>query len=219
MPFIPIYNIAKYQNYKDSPKIAKVINNNDPNKLGRIKVSLPGMFEPKDEEGSNLPWIRMMQDTFLNGCGEMFSVPLVGSYVEILWPYDNKNCFYRGIPYGVNNCTKIFTNDYPNEWGLTDGNFIFKVNRVTNEYTVKTPKSTVIVDTDGNVIVTTDSNVTVTAEGDIDLKGKNISISGDDISIKGSTVTIGDSTTIDNKNFLSHKHGNGNDGKPTNGVI
>lgn len=189
MPFIPIYNIAKYQNYKDTPKIAKVINNNDPSKLGRIKVQLPGMYEPKDSEGSNLPWIRRMQDTFLCGSGEAFSIPEEGSFVEVIWPYDNKNAFYRGLPYGEKSKTGFFTGDYPNEWGFTDGTFLFKVNKATDEFIIK--------------------NSGMTIKGD----------SGGNITINGGNIIITGNTTIDGKSFLGHQHSNGNNGFNTGGVV
>ena len=98
MAFIPLNYLAVIENKKDTPKIATVINNNDPKNLQRIKVSLEGMFDPVDAKGSNLPWIRKMQDSQLcgNSC-ESYSVPEEGSSVEIIWPYDDTHAFYRGV--------------------------------------------------------------------------------------------------------------------------
>ena len=210
MPFLPLYNIAQYQNLKQFPKIAKVINNNDPKKLGRIKVELPGMYEPEDSTGTNLPWIRKLQDNFLCGSGEMFSVPEVGSLIEVVWPYDNTNAFYRGLPYNTNTATEKFYSDYPNEWGFTDGAFEFKVNKNTHDFILK------------NEVVT----IQGLGDGTITISGNNICVLGDSVNVDASTVNInagkvniGGSTTIDNKVFLSHQHTNGNDGKPTGGVI
>lgn len=211
MPFIPIYNVAKFQNYKDSPKIAKVINNNDPKMLGRIKVELPGMYEPKDSQASNLPWIRRMQDTFLCGSGEMFSVPEEGSYVELIWPYDNRNAFYRGLPYGEKNKTGFFTEDYPNEWGFTDGTFVFKVNKITHEF--------IICDNTISIIRDKEGKVTINAN-EANINSKNVNINGSEtVNITSSNITLGNKTQIDGKDFLSHTHGNGNEGSPTTGVL
>lgn len=208
MPFIPIYNIAKYQNYKDTPKIAKVINNNDPSKLGRIKVQLPGMYEPKDSEGSNLPWIRRMQDTFLCGSGELFSIPDQGSFVEIIWPYDNKNAFYRGLPYSKQSKTELFDQDYPNEWGFTDGNFTFKINKVTKDFIINT----------GEILIEgkEGKNITIKAK-EVKVQAENASISANSANISASNVNIGSATKIDGRTFLQHKHYSG-DGT-TGGVV
>lgn len=47
----------------------------------------------------------------------------------------------------------------------------------------------------------------------------NITISGGNINITGSSVSLGTNTTIDGKVFLEHTHSNGNQGRPTGGVI
>ena len=217
MPFLPLYNIAQYQNLKQFPKIAKVINNNDPKKLGRIKVELPGMYEPEDSLGTNLPWIRKLQDNFLCGSGEMFSVPDVGALIEIVWPYDNTNAFYRGIPYGTNTSTGKFVQDYPNEWGWTDGTFELKVNKNTHDFVLKNNVVTIIGTGDGNLSIT-GTNISVTGDA-VTVDASTVDVSASAVNINAGNVKIGGSTTIDNKVFLSHQHTNGNDGKPTGGVI
>lgn len=190
MAFILLNNIAKFKNNADTPKIGKVINNNDPSKLGRIKVSIPGIYEPSDSLGSNLPWIGKMQDSFLCSSGMcLFSVPQVGSFVEIIWPYDNDNPFYRGLPISKQSGVSAFTDDYPNSWGMTDGSFTLKVNSATNEITITNGSGTINIDSGGN------------------------------ITINGGNITIKGNTTIDGKSFLGHVHSNGNNGANTGGVV
>lgn len=53
----------------------------------------------------------------------------------------------------------------------------------------------------------------------INLTNGNITISGGNINISASNVSLGANTTIDGKLFLEHTHSNGNEGKPTGGVI
>lgn len=210
MAFIPLNNIAQYHNQKEFPKIGKVLDNKDPKKLGRIKVQIDGLLESTDEKGSNLPWIRRLQDNFLSGCGESFSVPEEGSMVEIIWPYDNRNAFYRAIPYGEKSSTEIFADNYPNVWGFTDGKFIFKVDKSKNELTVTNNKVTVIITDSGEVKVTGQQ---------VFVESNSVNVKANSVDIKAGKVNIGGSTTIDNKVFLSHIHSNGNDGRPTGGVI
>lgn len=52
------------------------------------------------------------------------------------------------------------------------------------------------------------------------IEGDNITISGNsNITITGGNISISGNTTIDNKNFLTHTHSNGNQGNPTGGVL
>ena len=45
MPFLPIANKGKIDRVTDSPKFGTVVDNNDPLKLGRVKVEITGIFE------------------------------------------------------------------------------------------------------------------------------------------------------------------------------
>lgn len=73
----------------------------------------------------------------------------------------------------------------------------------------------------GDVVIGTTSGATInlTSNG-ITINGGDITITGGgSVSVSGSSVTIGSDTTIDGKKFLEHTHSNGNQGKPTGGVI
>ena len=190
MSFIPLINIANLKDNKDGPRVGKVIYNNDPKKLGRIKVELPGIFDSNDSTGSNLPWVRRLNDTFLCGAGqEFFSIPPIGSYVQVIWPFGDDIACYRGLPYGKQNMTNLFTEEYPNSWGFSDGDFLFKVNSATGELVISTYGGTIKMDSAGN------------------------------ININGGNITISGNTTIDGKMFLTHQHSNGNEGSNTGGVV
>lgn len=53
----------------------------------------------------------------------------------------------------------------------------------------------------------------------ITISDGHITISGGYIDIIGSKVSLGKNTTIDGKEFLKHRHSEGNQGGPTGGVI
>ena len=204
MSFLPLYNIAKFKDNTDSPKFGTVVNNEDPKQLGRIRVSVVGMFAPEDDKGSNLPWISRLQDNFLSGTNkEVFSVPKKGDIVEILWPYDKTTPFYRSIPYTEKSKTSNFSEDYPHSWGIAGDEFLFKVNPKKKELTIKFGEALITVDTDGN----------------IDISGKTINIKGDsNININsGATVKISGNTTIEDRVFLAHRHHSGD--STTGGVV
>lgn len=61
----------------------------------------------------------------------------------------------------------------------------------------------------------------VNNSGDVIIRSNaNIKISSSNVNIDGSNVNIsGGNTTIDGKNFLNHKHSNGNQGANTGGVV
>lgn len=211
MSFLPLNNIAKIDNNTDIPKFGTVIYNNDPERLGRIKVKLTGIFEPTDEIGSNLPWVRQLTDTFLcgNNC-EMFSVPEIGSVVEIKWAFDNRTPFYTGAPYSQKHKTNAFDEDYPNSWGFCNNDFIFKINETQGIFTLSFNNSTITISKDGTINIASDN---------VNVKSKNANIKSDSVTIDSSSVIIGNNTKIDNVNFLSHTHSSGNQGQPTGGVI
>ena len=73
MPLIPITDTAKIKKFTDEPKFGTVVFNDDPERLGRVKVTIPGLFEGTTDK---LPWIRRKMDTSF--CGqdcEIFDVP------------------------------------------------------------------------------------------------------------------------------------------------
>ena len=75
MPLIPINEEAKNFNVTDEPKFGTVVDNNDPDKLGKIKVTIPGIFEGSIDK---LPWIRRKNDTaFCGDDAELFDVPAI----------------------------------------------------------------------------------------------------------------------------------------------
>ena len=154
--FIPIYNLAKFRNPTDLPKIAEVINNNDPKRIGRIKVRLAGLYEPEDASGSNLPWIRKMSSELGIGVDER-NIPTVGDQVELIWPYDNKHAFYRGIPYGdISNIDSEELSTY--NWGwLTKSGTAIMLNKNTGDFIIRTNKSSIHGDNSGKIVISAEN--------------------------------------------------------------
>ena len=187
--FIPIYNLAKFRNPTDLPKIAEVINNNDPKRIGRIKVKLDGLYDPIDIAGTNLPWIRRQNDTFLNGSDmQMFSLPAVGDKVELIWPYDNKHAFYRGIPNGNFNNTDSFSDAYGQQAGFKFGTLLLRF------------------DKSNDAIEITNSlgcTLTMDGSGEINIQGGmlhidtqyDVNINAPNVNIEGNLVVNGNLTT------------------------
>lgn len=180
MPFIPLVNLAKFKNNKDTPKIGKVINNLDPQKLGRVKIHLPGIYEPQDEEGTNLPWVAKIPDSFLSGStnSEFFSVPQIGSLVEVVWPYGNKFSFYKSAPYSMQSSTNTFTDNYPYESGMKLGDLVVKFDQGSKSIIITNERGfTITADATGDVTLS-GARITIQSDFDIDLEAPNVNIDG-----------------------------------------
>ena len=183
MGFLKLFNVAKYKDNKDTPKLGKVIYNQDPKKLGRLKVQVEGLFEPTDSIGSNLPWVRRKSDSFLTSNDtQSFSVPKVGDVVEVIWPYDDKHAFYRGVSLGSYNNTGAFSDNYPYQSGFAVGDLDFIFDEPTH-----------------SVIISNGERFKITADatGEITIEGARIEIKGDaDINLKADNVNIDGNLTV-----------------------
>ena len=109
--------------------LGMVEDNNDPEKLGRLRVRIsPYMdFEPED-----VPWACPTLGTHGNNpeAGGI-NIPEVGSQVRVYFPsHDLTAPYYMGAELNELNRTTFFDEDYPNTYGYKDstGNFI-KVNK------------------------------------------------------------------------------------------
>ncbi len=72
------------------PHPAKVLKNDDPRRLGRIKVFVFGILEGDVE---HLPWVTAEQGFALGGSNSSgFSVPEVGSTTLVYFPYNSFPC-------------------------------------------------------------------------------------------------------------------------------
>ncbi len=79
----PIESFLKVDNLS-VPHPARVLNNNDPRRLGRIKALVNGIIEGPEE---NLPWITAEQSFALGGSNTSgFSVPEVGTMTLVYFP-------------------------------------------------------------------------------------------------------------------------------------
>jgi len=190
--FIKIYEYLRKSDQFNIPYKGKVLDNDDPKKLGRIKVEIKGLLEG---ETSSLPWIYPVIPYFLGGSEQsaIFSVPEVGSRVVVIFPYDS---IYFGFYVGYWNTAKesnqLFSTNYPNTYGFIDskGNY-FKVDKVAGTIDVYhnsgthvniaadgTVNITIVANENanisGNVTVNVSGNVSVTASGECTIKAASI---------------------------------------------
>ncbi len=104
------------------PQKGKVIENNDPDQMGKVQCTIKGMIEETNK--NKLPWIYPQSPYGLGGkpdCSS-FSVPEIGSELTIIFPY--KDIYFpRYIGYWQSDLTSqqiLFGEDYPDTYGWVD---------------------------------------------------------------------------------------------------
>lgn len=154
-PYGPI--IEKRNPTEDESYIGIVADNNDPKKLGRLRVFC-AIYEDMDLDA--LPWCFPTLGTFLGNSPDAinFSVPEIGSQVRVSFPTKDKYApYYSGCEMNTRNKCTFFDDDYPNCYGSKDsvGNFT-KINKRTgiNTYQHKSTTNVEIMD-DGTTTFST----------------------------------------------------------------
>lgn len=129
-PYGPIIETMKPTT--DESYIGIVADNEDPKKLGRVRVFC-SIYEDIDLDA--LPWCFPTLNTFLGNSPDAvtFSVPEIGSQVRVTFPTKDKYApYYSGCEMNERNKCTFFDDDYPNCYGSKDsvGNFT-KINKRT----------------------------------------------------------------------------------------
>lgn len=125
-------NIYKY------PWIGEVVDNNDPKKLGRVKIKIAGFLEG---DASSLPWAIPENPTGFGGTGSdsSFMVPVVGAKVNVHFMYDDIYFpVYRGFYQSSNTHQTAFDSNYPNKYGHIAGETKIVIDRQTNQVEIET---------------------------------------------------------------------------------
>lgn len=177
MPLTPVIDMAKMEKYTDTPKFGTVVDNNDPDMLGKVKVLIPGIMEAEDPAA--LPWVRRKQDTAFCGANcEIFDVPEIGSIVEVRWNYDENTPMYSGAPMSKKHTSGIFTHNYPYEGGIKFGKMYIKFDKGTNLLTISNGKAFIVCDPMGNISLTSAGNLDLTCNGDCNINAINTNVKG-----------------------------------------
>lgn len=129
--FIELSDFFKKNDPLAVPLKGKVVDNNDPKKLGRVKMQIPGVLEETDF--TKLPWIYPKNSVGFGGTpdGSDLSVPTVGAELTVEFPYKEVYFgFYTGYQRSETTRQGLFFEDYPFSYGKRDTqNTFFKVNR------------------------------------------------------------------------------------------
>lgn len=180
------------------PQRGVVKDNNDPKKLGRVKVVIKDFLQGIDTY--NLPWIYPISSAFQGGRVDLstFAVPEVNSELIVIFPYDE---IYFGfyIGYWQSDITHpiIFNEYYPNEYGSVDSTgFWYRINKAdveekghpSVELYHHFSDSMIRLDRDGNIWIKNPGDVTWDVGGDLNISvgGKLVGKIGGEINFKTS---------------------------------
>ena len=200
--------------------LGMVEDNNDPEKLGRIRVRISPYMDFESTE--DLPWACPI----LGSCGNSansggLNIPEVGSQVRVFFPsHDLTAPYYRGAELNEFNRTTFFDDNYPNTYGYKDstGNF-YKIDKANKTIQFQhSSSSNLRVAPDGSMQVAlsngayfTFSNqnafeisigtVTIKAmpNGDLMIKAnQNVNVSADNIIISCPNVAFSGNVSVGN---------------------
>lgn len=127
-----------------NPHRGKVVDNNDPLKLGRVKCTIAGIFQGAT---ANLPWIHPLGPTLFGGTSSsgLVSVPEIGSELVIEFPYDD---IYFPVYTGIWANTGIKVTDFDGEYldilGLKVGGLKISYNKSSQLFKIDHPSGVTI---------------------------------------------------------------------------
>ncbi len=162
---------------KAKTQIALVKDNNDPDKLGRVKVKFP--WQSSDER---TPWIRIMNLYTGNGCGSQF-IPEINTEVIIGFQGENIE-----RPYVIGQLHNISNSPF-DDWA-TENNAIKGIKTKSGNMLIFNDENGSITLKDkagSSIVLDGNGNISISASGEVSLSGKKeVSLQSDDeVSLNG----------------------------------
>jgi len=176
-----------------------VVNNNDPDKLLRVRVRVPLLH--RDIPDTKLPWSRPQMHLGPSGVGGGVGgirVPAVGAKVMLQFNDDSLyNTSYVADFAYENSIPAELLADYPNSYGWIDaaGNLFF-VNTITKEVRfIHVSGSKIEIAPDGELTIASATKVTVSGSTQVDVLAANkVSVHGGSlVDIRATEIHLNDS--------------------------
>lgn len=210
-PFIPL--LKEQADPTAMSYIGEVVDNNDPKKLGRVRVLIAVYSELKADA---IPWASPYLGTHGNSQDYGgINVPEIGSQVRVVFPSKDFTApYYTGAELNEGTRTTFFDDDYPHTYGYKDsvGNFI-KVNKERGTAQIQhssttnmqvSPDGSIKVGLSGGAYFIFDSgnnfdlnlgtlDINGSADGTLNIEANNeVNISVPQVNIKGDVAIDGD---------------------------
>jgi phage baseplate assembly protein gpV len=210
-PFIPL--LKEQADPTAMSYIGEVVDNNDPKKLGRVRVLIAVYSELKADA---IPWASPYLGTHGNSQDYGgINVPEIGSQVRVVFPSKDFTApYYTGAELNEGTRTTFFDDNYPHTYGYKDsvGNFI-KVNKERGTAQIQhssttnmqvSPDGSIKVGLSGGAYFIFDSgnnfdlnlgtlDINGSADGTLNIEANNeVNISVPQMNIKGDVAIEGD---------------------------
>ena len=204
-------------------QIGKVVDNKDPNGMGRVRVQLLWMTAPE-----KTPFIRMTMPSFglyndkKKTRGFVF-VPAIEDQVMVGFEHSDPERPYviGALPHGKNSAIDIGDPEKEKHISVGSGSTLTFIEEIAKKeihlqvdeknfvkISVPTGMGTITVQSSKDILVKATAKVTVEAP-QIELTGQTITIKGTTISIKGTTVSIEGSAQLTAKGAMTDVEGTG----------
>lgn len=173
---VPPYN-SFIKTPKSPPQIATIKENNDPDKLGRVKVQFPWQ-----NQNETTPWIRVLNP--YSGGGDMYFLPEVDDQVMVGFEMDHPNRpFVMGSMYHGKAGPQYFT-----EENTTKAIHTKCGHKILFEDGDDSQISIITKDDKHSIVLTLadDGCINITTAGTMNLKAKELNLTADDINIEAS---------------------------------
>lgn len=182
----PYGNVHSFPTAESQP--ATIISNEDPAGLGRVQVA----FSWQQAQGTNTPWIRMVNPHSGGGKGFYF-IPEVGE--EVLVAFEGGNAekpFVLGAMYNGSASSEYYTQGNDQKVIHTRSGTKMIFNDAKGSIFIEDPSgNTWMMDGEGNISVNAPKNFSLVAGENITIKaGKNISISAGESIDNSANVNI-----------------------------
>lgn len=178
-----------------------VVNNNDPDKLLRVKVRIPLIH--RDIPDAKLPWSRPQMFLGPSGVGGGVGgvrVPAIGAKVLVQFNDDTLyNTSYVADFAYENSIPAELLADYPESYGWIDaaGNLFFVNTKTKEARFIHVSGSKFDIAADGSMVIASAKKITVSGATDVDVLGANtVSIhSGSLVDVRADRIDLNKSTS------------------------
>lgn len=197
----PLSKVLSKSYIKNMIVVGDVIDNDDPDKLLRVKVRVPLVH--RDITDGNLPWARpitLAAASGMTGGSGAISVPATGSRVALIFTDESLyNACYLGGMADAETLPDELLEGYPDSYGWIDaGGNIFFVNTATGEMKiVHVTGSSIKIKNDGSMEVAAASGINISSQSTIDILSANsVNIhSGSSVDVRAARIDLNKSTS------------------------
>jgi len=153
--------------------VAKVMANDDPSKLGRIRISIPNVIDDGEHKTGEFPWAIPFGLSHQGPDYGSFGPPDVGSFVYVEFQQGDIHypVYHGGAKNPSTGPSSVSNTNYPNRYGFKDsvGNWFF-VDKMTKDMEiVHTSGATIKINQAGDISLNTPGKFSLVAGGDIDI--------------------------------------------------